>query len=37
VPYEARISARIDKRLEKERLAETRKQAAMEQIFRRGV
>jgi putative copper resistance protein D len=37
VPYESRISARIDKRLEKERLAASRKQAAMEQIFRRSV
>ncbi len=37
VPYETRQGERIDKRLEKERLAADRKQAAMEQIFRRTV
>lgn len=37
VPYEARRTAIMDKRIEKERLAETSKQSAMEQIFRRGI
>jgi cytochrome c oxidase assembly factor CtaG len=37
VPYETRVSARTDKRLEKERAAAERKQAALEQVFRRTV
>jgi putative copper resistance protein D len=37
VPYEARLTERVDKRLEKARIAAERKQAAMEQIFRRSV
>lgn len=37
VSYEARNSARIDIRLDRERQAEQRRQAALEQVFRRPV